>query len=201
MGDDKMIKLKKREEKAVIAIIIAVFGIFVICRFIVFKPNSVEIIKGDSQTEEMDPVKKTEDIYVYITGEVQNPGLYIMKKDERINDVIDKAGGFTVNADITSVNPAEKLIDEQYITVAARGTNTDNQSSGSSISRGKININTATAEELDSFLPGIGETYARNIVEYRTQNGRFKTIDDITKVEGIGKGKRFESIKDKITVY
>lgn len=195
-----MIKLNKNEERiilVVIAILLCIMGIY---RVVVFKSQSVKVIKSDDskKAEELLPEK----IYVYITGEVKKPGLYIMKQGDRVTDVVEMAGGFTESAEITSVNMAQKLKDEEFINIAkkpdnAAGTNTAVRNP---IVGGKININIATAKELDEFLPNIGETYANRIVSYRDKNGRFKSVEELTRVEGIGSGKRFQGIKDLVTV-
>jgi competence protein ComEA len=202
-----MIKLSRNEERIVLIIIIALLGIIAVFKFIVFKPDNVQVIKSENNAETPLESKATNNIkepvklYVYITGEINNPGLYVLKSGDRVADIISMAGGFTKEADITSVNLAEKLKDEEFINIAKKGGDqTLNSNIRNAVNGGKININIATAKEIDDFLPGIGEVYANNIVNYRDKNGRFKSIDEIARVEGIGSGKRFERIKDLITV-
>lgn len=131
-----------------------------------------------------------------------------MEEESRIADAIEMAGGITEEADTNKVNLAYKLEDGEKIYIpsiydkeeqaiissdAGQGVSeTDN------INKNKININKASEEELKS-LPGIGEATALNIIEYRKNNGKFKSIEDLKNVQGIGNSK-FENIKDKISV-
>jgi competence protein ComEA len=149
----------------------------------------------------------SENVVVHIKGEVKNPDVYTLTNQERVKDAIEKAGGITENADIDSINLAEKLYDSQEIYVPLKGS-TQNQHSTSSSSKsssGKtkninapININTATKEQL-MMLPGIGESYAQRIIEYRSKNSGFKAKDEIMKIKGIGPSK-YEEIKNKIII-
>lgn len=120
------------------------------------------------------PVKG--DVVVEIKGEVYKPGLYILDAESRVNDLVIIAGGFTDNADTTNLNLAAKLVDGIVIYVISK----DNQQFVSD----KISINTATIEELIQ-LPGIGESRARSIVDYRNHNGSFKSLEELTNVNGI----------------
>jgi len=128
-----------------------------------------------------------------------------MKEGDRIDDAIKLAGGVIEGADLSNINLAEKVKDEQMIKVTKIGENPGNQSSNTGNSsvniagnNGKININTASKEQLDS-LPGIGAVTAQKIIDFREQHGKFQKIDDIMNVPRIGQ-KLFEQIKDKITV-
>lgn len=155
---------------------------------------------------------QTGEIYVHVTGEVHLPGLYKLPKGSRVADAINMAGGATSNGDLDSLNLASPLKDGDKIVVPAKSKEeanfqlqTQNSSAQSRISyfsssgnSSKININTASAKELES-LPGIGPVLAQRIVDYRAQKGGFKTIEEIMEVSGIGE-KRFEAIKDLITV-
>jgi len=104
------------------------------------------------------------------------------------------------DADLSDINLAEKLKDEQMIKVPKIGENdvSNDKFSSSNAPNGNININTATKEELDT-LPGIGEVTAQRIIDFREQHGNFQRIEDIMNVSMIGP-KLFEQIKDKITV-
>ena len=132
------------------------------------------------------------DIVVEIKGEVKSPGIYTLPKDTRVQDLITVAGGLTVNADTSSINLASKLSDGMVVVIPKSGSDT------SSKTQGKININTATVEELCT-LSGIGTSLAQKIVDYRTQNGPFSSIEDIKNVPGIGDA-LFNKIKDNITI-
>ena len=196
-----MMSLKRNEELVILIVIfVIIFGILifkhVVPKKIVQEPAEESLTLSENIAEET-PSK----IFAYITGEVKTPGVYEMNEGDRVSDLVRSAGGFTEKADESSINLAQKLEDEVQIYVSSINES-KGQISGikSSIIGGKLNINTATAEEMDSFLPGIGKTLAQNIIDYRNKNGRFKTIDELTKVDSIGKGKRFEKIKDLITV-
>lgn len=156
---------------------------------------------------------------VHVAGAVEKPGLYKLKADARINDALLAAGGLAAEADREwfeeYVNLAQKLSDgiklyvpfRNEVSSSAKATE-DKDKVGIVIgeesifvqdSKGKININTASLSELDS-LPGIGPVYAQRIIDYQMGNGSFSSIEEITKVKGIGQD-TFEKIKDKITVF
>lgn len=161
---------------------------------------------------------------VYITGEVKNPGIYELEENSRIKDVIEKAGGLKETADITDINLATILQDEDKITIPSKEENkqekqnteniqsnkqsktTEKSQNTTSISTNttgknqntKVNINTATQTELET-LPGIGPSIASKIVNYRKENGKFKSIEEIKKVNGIGESK-YKKIKELIKV-
>lgn len=197
-----LFKLSRNEEKVILGVIITLLLVGAILKFVVFKPeDEVQVVKSESSSASASIEKEPETIYVYVTGEVVKPNMYELKKGDRIAELINMAGGFTDKADITSVNLAEKLEDEQHINITSKEiASSSGPAPKGSVSGGKININTATADELDEFLPGIGEVLAGNIISYREKNGRFKNIEDICNVDGIGNGKKYENIKDKITV-
>ncbi len=168
--------------------------------------------------------KKEELISVDIKGEINIPGIYSLKESSRIIDVIDKAGGLTENADTTVINLSKKIKDEMVIIIYSKEQvnnfketkQLEEQLQSKCISpdeeslqndacieetynnNGKININTASKQELMT-LPGIGESKAKDIISYREKNGLFKTIEDIKKVSGIG-DTLFAQIKENITV-
>ena len=133
-------------------------------------------------------------ILVYISGAVQNPGLYRLEHNTNIGNAIQTAGGLLPYADVDTINLAESIQEGQHIHI---GFNFHGNPESLLRSK-KVNINTGTEKELDS-LPGIGSTMAKRIIEYREQNGPFTKIEDIKHVKGIGDG-LFKKIKDKITV-
>lgn len=154
----------------------------------------------------------TDTIRVYVCGCVVSSGVYELPAGARIETAILAAGGLTEDADETQVNQAGHLTDGMQITVPEKGTGTavspvmeegtgaagtSNQSPGAE-GEAKVNLNTATAEELTA-LNGIGESRAADIIAYRDENGPFQTIEEIMKVSGI-KNALFEKIKDHITV-
>lgn len=143
----------------------------------------------------------TSGVLVDVKGAVNNPGVYRLGGDARVQDAIQKAGGLSVDADPTSVNLAQKLADESVVHVARQGEegvtiNSGDQSGGTTSQTNKININRASASELTA-IPGIGEKKAQEIVAYREANGPFKSIDDLSNVSGIGP-KTVEKIKDVV---
>ena len=118
-----------------------------------------------------------------IKGEVNNPGIYQINEDESLDDLIQKAGGLTINADISSLSLLKNVNHKDVVVIPKKGH------------LEKISINTATLDELMT-LSGIGESKANKIIEYRNKNS-FKAIEEIMNVKGIGE-KIFEKIKDKI---
>ncbi|MBI5568263.1 MAG: helix-hairpin-helix domain-containing protein [Chloroflexi bacterium] len=139
-------------------------------------------------------------INVYVSGAVNQPDVYALPVGSLVKDAVTKAGGATAEADLDHVNLALKLNDQMQVYVPRKGeaVATPKAPSGSATLSAPININTANVEELD-LLPGIGPSIAQAIIDYRTQNGPFKTIDDINAVKGIGDA-LFAKIKDSITV-
>lgn len=144
-------------------------------------------------------------IFVHVAGEVKSPGLYELSSGARLSEAIEAAGGFSENADSSSVNLARTLNDGEQIFVNSTSDRALAQSGGASSSISneqgatkKVNINTASADELMS-LDGIGQATADKIIAYREKQGPFASIDQIKEVSGIG-DKKFEGIKDFITV-
>ena len=139
-------------------------------------------------------------IFVDIKGAVKNPGVYQMKSGDRVKDALDAAGGLTDEADSQKVNLAQRVEDQMVIVVPKVGEEATEIPAGvtskEAAKDGKVNINTATVEELKT-LKGVGEKKAEAIIEYRKKNGSFKTKEDLMKVHGIGK-KLFESFQERI---
>ncbi len=140
-------------------------------------------------------------VYVDIKGAIKEPGVYTLQSDQRVDDAIKLAGGFSNEANTNSVNLAEKVVDEMVIYVASVNEEISeviNQIPSNSTKNDKININQASSEELQE-LPRIGPSKAHSIIEYRETNGFFKSIDELLGVSGIGE-KTFEQLEDLITV-
>ena len=133
-------------------------------------------------------------IYVYVCGHVEKPGVYTFFPDSRICDAIEAAGGVTADGEGQALNQAELLQDGQKVYVPGMGEDlaTSNEDDG------KVNINLATKEELMT-LPGIGESKALLIIEYREEHGVFETIEDLMNIPGIKEGV-FHQIKECIKV-
>lgn len=159
-------------------------------------------------------IEKNENIIVHVSGAVNKEGIVELKNNSRMIDAIDKAGGLRDEADIRNINLAYIIEDgmkihipskeEKESTIIAEG-NTDseivkqsNVIKSDNNKKSKININTATKTDLET-LPGIGESTALKIIEYRKEKGKFKLIEDIKQVNGIGDSK-FNKIKELITV-
>lgn len=150
----------------------------------------------------------SKEITVYVSGEIKKPGIVKLKDGDRLAAAVEKLGGTTKKADLNQVNLAIKVEDEQHYIIPKIGENVNEESvDDEKISKGsmsdnssqkssKININTATIEELDT-LPGVGEATANKIVNHRSENGEFKSIEEIKNVNGIG-DKKFEDMKELI---
>ena len=144
-------------------------------------------------------------IYVDVKGEVHHPGVYQMKAENRVKDLIEAAGGFTPLADDHKLNLSQLLEDQMVIVVPKKGEEVNSELAQAPSSQkkevgkeGKVNINTATVEELKT-LKGIGEKKAEAIIEYRKKNGSFKNKEELMKVRGIGK-KLYESFQERVIV-
>ena len=167
--------------------------------------NTIET-NEESNNETKESSQDTENkILIHITGAIKKEGVYELTEGDRIIDAINKAEGVTEEADTSQINMASKLEDGMKIYVPKKGENTTNiQSQEEQIeniqikSEKKININTASMDELDT-LPGIGEATAQKIIDYRKEKGKFSKIEDLKEVSGIGESK-YEKIKDKICV-
>lgn len=164
------------------------------------KENEIMYISSPDMTNNDTNLDNAEEelscIYVDIDGAVNNPGVYEFTEGDRVIDAINKAGGLKDTAYTKNINKARKLVDGEKIYIFDEGEYTlqDLYNDGN---EGKININTATKDNLMS-LPGIGEVYAQRIIDYR--NGKlFSSIEEIKEVQGIG-DKIFDKIKDSITI-
>ncbi|MFJ5758087.1 helix-hairpin-helix domain-containing protein [Neobacillus sp. NPDC093182] len=197
----------------IIAVIIA-FGI--IYYFVEERKSSSEIYMEDivpaevnKEEEAAEPPQnqkqEPESFIVDVKGQVKMPGVYSSSQDERVIDVVQRAGGVTENADESKVNFAEHVQDAMVIYIPAKGEEgsipqglTSNPSETGGTKQGKINLNKADENELQN-LPGIGPSKAAAIMEYRETNGPFKSVEDLKNISGIG-DKTFDKLKDLITV-
>lgn len=175
--------------------------------------TSVEREAEDVPSDDADGSSKKSstaaEVYVDVDGAVASPGVYRLKEGARVSQAIDAAGGLTTEADVTGLNRASKVADGQKIYVptvgeqqaAAVTSGADSgasPTSGAGASSGLVNINTASAAELQT-LSGIGPSMAQSIIDERTQNGAFASVDDLMRVSGIGE-KKLAKIKDCICV-
>ena len=163
---------------------------------------------GDSSSDSKKASAASE-VYVDVDGAVVTPGVYRLREGARVAQAIDAAGGLTPEADVTGLNRASKVTDgqkihvptvgEQRASIAEAGVDGGaSASSGVSGATGLVNINTASAAELQT-LSGIGPSMAQSIIDERTQNGAFASVDDLMRVSGIGE-KKLAKIKDCICV-
>ena len=189
--------------------------------------TSNETVTKKEETKKIPEEIKEEKVIVDVKGEVTTPGVYELLSTNTVMDAINMAGGLTKQSDTSNINLSKKLSDEMVIIIYNSSeikemkkakevvcppcnnaciTEEDKTAelkdekieTENTQTTSKININTATTEELQA-LSGIGETKAQAIVDYRTQNGKFEAIEDLKNVSGIGDS-TFEKIKENITV-
>lgn len=150
---------------------------------------------------------KTTKQFVDLKGAIKKPGVYEITSEMRLGTLIKKAGGLTKGADAKKINLAQKLTDQALIyipttaespSVALASSETSSELRGNDKSGVKVNLNTATKEELQQ-LPGVGAKKAEKIFNYREEHGQFKTIEDLKEVPGIGE-KTFLHFKDQLIV-
>jgi len=159
------------------------------------------------------PTPPEPDLLVYINGAVQNPGVYSLQPGDRLVDALTAAGGANADADLTSINLARRVRDEGYYYLPQKGETPppiaelpagSNQPEEANRLRGPladnslIDVNTASPDALAT-LPSIGPVKAQAIVAYRGRYGPFASIEDITRVSGIGRS-NYEAIRDLVTV-
>jgi competence protein ComEA len=133
-------------------------------------------------------------LYVDVSGAVLRPGLYRLPDGARVNDALVKAGGATRKADLTLVNRAAPVTDGEQVLVpvkASAATPAAATGSSSPSPTAPVHLNSATPEQLDA-LPGVGPATAQRIIDYRTANGAFKSVDELDAVSGIGPAKLAE---------
>lgn len=209
-----MFFIENKKRNFVKIIIILIILAFIICKFFILKDDSEEfnnlesiIINSSENIEKQEIINK---IKVYVTGQVNSPGVLELDENSRIEDAINLAGGLTLEADLQNVNLAFVLEDGQKLYIPSihdeeiteyiyinNGTNVIENSKETS-NNYKININKADIGELKQ-LPGVGDSLAERIFNYRKENGNFKSINDLKNVSGIG-DKKFESLKEYISI-
>lgn len=210
-----MSSFTKREQIGILVIVFIVIislGFkFILKDIIKSEPTIIEQTNSDNFLEydkiEEEPESKEEIIImVHISGQIYKPGLVELESGKRLKDAVELAGGLKKDADFDKINLAKKLSDEEKIYIPKIGEElseefqsivTESSTSDNSKDSSKVDINNCNKEALLS-LPGIGEVIAGRIIDYREIN-KFKTIEDIKSVSGIG-DKKFEGIKELITV-
>ena len=166
------------------------------------------IVTEVGQNGQQNADRKNKNVIVHIMGEVNNPGILELPEGSRLKDVIEMAGGLTEQANIFKVNLAyivqdgQKIIipnlNEKSTEIAVIDDSENFIADNPTTSGGKININTATQSELES-ITGVGPSMASKILQYRKEHGKFKNVEEIKNVSGIGNAK-YESIKTEICV-
>lgn len=202
------------KEKIIITVVILVISIIGLKLFLSKNAAKVSQFEEVVLTDTTDLIAETEKenndvvkMYVDIKGAVKLPGMYEVTSDMRVLNVIDMAGGLKETADDSQVNFSQRIEDQMVIYIPVEGeelsetviagTNS-NTANISKDEEGKVNLNQATKEELMT-LSGVGEKKAEKIIEYREENGSFKTIEDLKNVNGFGE-KSFESLEKYISI-
>jgi len=199
-----MEKLSRRQTVVLLIVFLVLgcgVGVFVGSRLVRSPSESIPSDTGEPAIiDDEQPLPST--INVYVAGEVLHPAVYQLPEGSIVRDAVEAAGGTTNNADLIAVNLAARLEDGEQVTVpslSADGTSTSigvSQSAGTTSTR--VSINRGTLADLDT-LPGIGPSKAQAIIDYRTQHGPFKRLEDLQNVKGIG-AKTFEQLKPLITL-
>ncbi len=179
---------------------VGAFIICSICGFLMFPKGEETIVISGSSTISGD---FAEYVFVHITGEVNEPGIKKVKKQTRIFELIEIAGGETSDADLSKINLASIVKDEQKVIIPSFPKEIEDNGAiiyngGSKSVDGLVSINYGTKEQLET-LTGIGPQMAQKIISYREENGGFGSLEDIKNVSGIGEAK-YEKIKNDITI-
>lgn len=196
------VKLKNKTHIALILIVL-----LTVISLLLFNQRKQEKFTNDDVNfdfelaEEVEGAKLTEAdtevMIVDIKGEVNEPGIYEVKADMRVNDVITLAKGLTENADQNQLNLAQKVADEMIIQVPSTSNDPTNRNSNFvAMNESKIKLNQATIDDLVT-LTGIGPSKAEAIIAYRDEVGMFKDVNDLLNVSGIGE-KTLDAIRDEI---
>lgn len=157
-----------------------------------------EVLSVKAEEPEEDDPPGDMEIMVDVKGEIRSPGVYEMSADSRVNDVIQKAGGFTDEADQTQVNLAQKVHDEMIIIISKTAEDTEAGAAVLTSDSGKVRINVAEQAEIET-LSGIGPSKAQAIIQYREENGLFQTAEELLEISGIGES-TLDNIKDDLII-
>ena len=170
------------------------FGIFSLVAL------AVIFFLGEDDTPPLEPPPPVKKISVYVSGQVKNISVVELEDSGNLKlvDAVNMAGGLTDLADTSAINMAAPLSDGQHIHIPTKEIFLQAKNFSAAPSSDPVNINTDDAERLAT-LKGIGPALSQRIIEYREQNGGFKSIDEIKNVRGIGQ-KKFDAFKDKITI-
>ena len=160
--------------------------------------SAAEEITTEAEETETTGEEKAASIWVYVCGEVRDPGVYELPEGSRITDAVEAAGGMTGDAAETYLNLAETLSDGQKIEVPSVEMAEALEEAAAQDTSGLVNLNRATEAELMT-LSGIGESKAKEIIRYRESRGGFQKPEDLMNIPGIKEGV-FHKIRDQITV-
>ncbi|MBO1197985.1 helix-hairpin-helix domain-containing protein [Staphylococcus simiae] len=143
---------------------------------------------------------ENKEVFVDIKGEVKHPKVYKMTTSDRVSDVLKQAE-LTTDADTSNINLSEKLVDQKMIVIPKKGQNSNlvvNQASNNNNLKEKVNLNLATEDSFKQ-IPGIGQTKAKAIIEFRTQHGSFNNIEQLRDIKGFG-NKTYDKLKEYFTL-
>lgn len=158
------------------------------------RPPEVFYAAGESEGEG----ESGSEITVHVSGAVRHPGVVRLPEGARVIDAVEGAGGPLPEADLEALNLAQVIQDGQKVAVPRVGEAERGGDDGGGGAGKKVNLNTATRQELES-LPGIGSTLAERIIAYRQKAGSFRSVDELKKISGIGE-KKFQEIKDLVDI-
>lgn len=204
----EQVKAILSQKKIWLLLVFVIIGGVVLC-FVNWQPSdnvaigktlsSQATMRSTDQKQPKQSQQAETKILVDIKGAVNQPGVYDVSQQPRLQAAVAKAGGLTEQAEMANVNLAQKLTDGQMVYIPTKGKRLSTPATtASQASQEKVNLNTATVAELQT-LEGVGEKKAEQIIAYREANGGFKQITDLKAVSGIGE-KRFEALKDKLTI-
>jgi len=208
-----VLKIRKKEDYILLLLIVA---IILATLLLFFKNNNfntedaIEIKKSSVREEVLSQAGRVEDkvnyqkeesqradtFIVQLGGAVKNPGVYKCQRGERIYQLLEKAGGVSANANLDSINLVDKVKDGQKVIIPSNKAIEETSSLLLSQHINKVNINTASKEELEQ-LKGVGPSTAEKIIEYRKSQGKFSSLEELTNVSGIGP-KTLEKLKSQI---
>ncbi|WP_328611809.1 ComEA family DNA-binding protein [Amycolatopsis sp. NBC_00345] len=136
-------------------------------------------------------------LVISVVGQVRTPGLITVPSGSRVDDALRAAGGAAPGTDLTGLNLARKLTDGEQLAVGVTVTG-QSAPAGAGAPPGKVDLNSATPEQLDT-LPGVGEVTAQRIIDWRTQHGGFTSVEQLRDVDGIGSSK-FDKLREQVSV-
>lgn len=188
-----------RSHAALLAVVLLV-GLVVAGRRLADTGTARQATAAPAPLEQMETAAPAR-LVVHVAGAVRRPGLYRLSDHARVADAIARAGGGTRSADLDAVNLAAPVVDGSQILVPVRAPPIRSGGGGGPAAAepagGKVHLSTATLEQLDG-LPGVGPVTAQKIVDWRSANGPFRSVDDLDAIPGIGPA-RIEQLRDLVT--